>query len=411
MGFYSHSDGGTIQRYRSSSIQGYQCSWVVEFWKRRMAETPYTSLRMLRPESFTLQISSAFTEQLRIGVNNSACVTKGVLSSVNSQEVNLLVSSPKRVSGNSLRWNIQDCESLTETNRFKRVCELPLFRHRVSAGMNYKTRPDEDDGFGQIIPLCRVSSEPTIQSLCSNSWRNNHRTSPWSSNRENSWPIWTWSCNSTTQRLRNGHLMLWFPEERVGSWMKSTFPMLDSDPVQNYSLNVRTCDSMVRVFLSRCGARVNSWETCEERATIWYACSGDRKRCLVWLRKHKLKNGETCECIVIQPELCASVCWTFGSRQRRRRKRRRRSCKNGEPLKVNNPSICPHSARKLTLTSECLDCHMQLWNKQTTSVFANSWRRSRVILVDKHFKPICNKIRPITYSVTNRKRWFVKWAM
>ena len=118
-----------------------------------MAETPYTSLRMLRPESFTLQISSAFTEQLRIGVNTEEedeqerplgrkeSVTKGVLSSVISQEVNLLVSPPKRVSGNSLRENIQDCESLTETIRFKRVCELALFRHRVSVGMNYKTRP------------------------------------------------------------------------------------------------------------------------------------------------------------------------------------------------------------------------------------------------------------------------------
>ena len=30
------------------------------------------------------------------------------------------------------------------------------------------------------------------------------------------------------------------------------------------------------------------------------------------------------------------------------------------PLKVNNPSICSHSARRWTLTSECLDCHMQL---------------------------------------------------
>ena len=36
--------------------------------------------------------------------------------------------------------------------------------------------------------------------------------------------------------------------------------------------------------------------------------------------------------------------------------------------------------------SGCLDCHMQLWNKQTTFVFANSWRRSRVILIDKRFK-------------------------
>ena len=46
-----------------------------------------------------------------------------------------------------------------------------------------------------------------------------------------------------------------------------------------------------------------------------------------------------------------------------------------------------------------------------TSVFASSWRRSRVILIEKHFKPICNKITPATHSVTNRKRWFVKWAM
>ena len=42
----------------------------------------------------------------------------------------------------------------------------------------------------------------------------------------------------------------------------------------------------------------------------WFAYQGDRKRYLAWLRKHKLKNGETCGCIVIQPELCASVCWT-----------------------------------------------------------------------------------------------------
>ena len=42
---------------------------------------------------------------------------------------------------------------------------------------------------------------------------------------------------------------------------------------------------------------------------------------------------------------------------------------------------------------------MQLWNKQKTSVFANSWRRSRVILIDEHFKPICNKIKPTTHSL------------
>ena len=90
-------------------------------------------------------------------------MTKGVLTSVKSQEVKLLVSPPKLVSGSILLENIQDFESLTETIRFTRVCELASFRHRVSAGMNYKTRPDEDDGFGQIIPLCR---ECTLFEVC-----------------------------------------------------------------------------------------------------------------------------------------------------------------------------------------------------------------------------------------------------
>ena len=71
-------------------------------------------------------------------------VTKGVLSSVNSQEVKLLVSSPRLASGNSLRRNIQDFESLSETSRFTSVCEDAICVHLVW-----------DDVFGQLIPLCR----------------------------------------------------------------------------------------------------------------------------------------------------------------------------------------------------------------------------------------------------------------
>ena len=54
---------------------------------------------------------------------------------------------------------------------------------------------------------------------------------------------------------------------------------------------------------------------------------------------------------------------------------------------------------------------MQLWNKHKISVFANSWKRSRVILIEKHFKPIWSKVTSSYHSVTIRKRWFVKWAM
>ena len=46
-------------------------------------------------------------------------------------------------------------------------------------------------------------------------------------------------------------------------------------------------------------------ETCSEWATIRFAYSGNRQRCLVWLRKHQRKHGDTCE------QLCASVCWMF----------------------------------------------------------------------------------------------------
>ena len=42
-------------------------------------------------------------------------MTKAVLSSVKSQEVKILVSSPRLASGNSLQKNIQDFESLSET--------------------------------------------------------------------------------------------------------------------------------------------------------------------------------------------------------------------------------------------------------------------------------------------------------
>ena len=82
----------------------------------------------------------------------------------------------------------------------------------------------------------------------------------------------------------------------------------------------------------------------EAWATSRFVQSGDRKRCRVWSRRHKLKNGETCGWTTIQPELCASVCWTCRQRQRQRRRRRRRSNKNGE-TRVWTTNRFVHSAR------------------------------------------------------------------
>ena len=127
-------------------------------------------------------------------------MTKVVLTCVKSQGVKLLVSLPKlktvcgkhsglRIGGrdNSIHKGLRICivpaqgiswnELQNSTWRGRRFWADYSIKHRIHA----------------------LSSEPTIQSLCSNSWRNNYWTSHWSSNRENSWPIWTWNCNSTTQ--------------------------------------------------------------------------------------------------------------------------------------------------------------------------------------------------------------------
>ena len=48
-------------------------------------------------------------------------------------------------------------------------------------------------------------------------------------------------------------------------------------------------------------------------------------------------------------------------------------------------------------------CHMQLWNKPKILVFLSSWRRSRVTLIDKIFKPIYNKRTPTTHWVKKSK--------
>ena len=68
---------------------------------------------------------------------------------------------PKLASGNSLQENVHDFASLDEVFQVTRVCELALFKHRVSVGRKYQTRPDEDDVFGQFIPFfLRIHTPP-----------------------------------------------------------------------------------------------------------------------------------------------------------------------------------------------------------------------------------------------------------
>ena len=64
-----------------------------------------------------------------------------------------------------------------------------------------------------------------------------------------------------------------------------------------------------------------------------------------------------------------------------------------------------------TLTSEYQDWHRQLWKKQNISEFKSLSKRSKVIFIEKHFKPSCSRITSTTHSEAVRRRWPAIWAM
>ena len=46
-----------------------------------------------------------------------------------------------------------------------KFCGDASFWYRASAGMSFKTKPDEDDGFGDPIPVCREYTLPRANPL------------------------------------------------------------------------------------------------------------------------------------------------------------------------------------------------------------------------------------------------------
>ena len=67
--------------------------------------------------------------------------------------------------------------------------------------------------------------------------------------------------------------------------------------------------------------------------------------------------------------------------------------------------------RSTKLISEYKDCHMQLWKKQNISEFKSLWKRSKIMLIETHFMPICSRITFSTHSAKIRRRWSAKWVM
>ena len=290
-GLYSYSNGLTIQRYWSSSIQKYECfkSWnsEKEQWERHHTlQCGCFRHRALVPKHSFCKSAQCWraapnrreqpgsTEEEKGQGKQNESVTKGVLTSV---------SSPRRVSGNSLRENIQDFDSLSETSRFTGVCDLASFRHGVSAGMSYKTRRDEDDGCVQIIPFCR---EYTLSRVNSQSRAFRAISGGQLLDQSLTFRSWKFLTNMDLKfqfhhpMMGVEHPMFWFSEERVGSWMKSMFPMPNSDPVQ---ITHWTSESRrKRTLLGKAEDLL--------RETCWGLCCAWRRNRWRWLLSRRIFN-------------------------------------------------------------------------------------------------------------------------
>ena len=150
MGLYSNSNGGTIQRYGHAvfkSISALTRGILKE--KNGRDNTNFNADASITELLFGIIHSAnqlsvhgavtnwceqfGFTEGEKTQEKQKESVTKGVLTSVESQELKLLVSSKTGIWKQFARKN-QDFESLTETIRFTRVCEFASFWHWVSAG-------------------------------------------------------------------------------------------------------------------------------------------------------------------------------------------------------------------------------------------------------------------------------------
>ena len=80
----------------------------------------------------------------------------------NTEEISSLVKIPRTplASGNRMRQKLQSFQLLSAKSRLKHVYERAGFYHPVERNKWYQTRPDEDDGWGKITPMCREYTHP-----------------------------------------------------------------------------------------------------------------------------------------------------------------------------------------------------------------------------------------------------------
>ena len=88
----------------------------------------------------------------------SASVDNKILTKLKPEEVQLLVSPPTRATGNTMQERVLSFDELAGKIQLTQLCEKAYFLHLVASGITYKIRPNADDGWGTVTPLCREYS-------------------------------------------------------------------------------------------------------------------------------------------------------------------------------------------------------------------------------------------------------------
>ena len=163
MGFHSQQNGTAIQRNWSSCVQKHQC---LESWNRTMhfngdsmnTELLFQTIHSVNQLSIYGAVAKwchqfCLTEEEKGRATFS--VDNKMLTSLQPEGVQLLVSPATAAPGNRMRENVFSFEGLASRLQLTQSRQKTYFQYRVTAGKQYKIRPDGDDGWRTITHLCR----------------------------------------------------------------------------------------------------------------------------------------------------------------------------------------------------------------------------------------------------------------
>ena len=82
-------------------------------------------------------------------------VNNRIMAVVESEQVDMLISFPNLAQGNLMMQSDAKFRVLEKNVHMTQLCAKALFQYLVTAGSRHQVRPDGEDGWGQIAPLCR----------------------------------------------------------------------------------------------------------------------------------------------------------------------------------------------------------------------------------------------------------------